>query len=221
MSFKRYGGIPYLDNSHFKFFIGSMKSSKKNPWFDKWAELAKKKGYPARSVFKLMEIQEKFKIIKPGYKVLDLGASPGSWSQFVCEIIGPQGHAVGVDLEPVKFKSNLFTFLQKDVFELTEDELKSLGFSEFDLILSDMAPKTTGIQIRDHIQSVELTLRALELAKNLLRKGGTLLVKIFDGPEFPKVRKEFEKIFQSVKILKPKATRKGSKELFLLALNKK
>ncbi len=198
-----------------------MKTSKKNPWFDKWAELAKAKGYPARSVFKLKEIQEKFKIIKPGSVVLDLGASPGSWSQFVCEVIGPKGHVVGVDLEPVKFSSTLFTFLQKDVFELSKEDLERLGFSEFDLILSDMAPKTTGIQLRDHLRSVELSLRALELAKTLLRKGGTLLVKVFDGPELSRVRREFEKIFQGVKILRPKATRKGSKELFLLALNKK
>jgi 23S rRNA (uridine2552-2'-O)-methyltransferase len=198
-----------------------MKGSKKNPWFDKWAELAKAKGYPARSVFKLKEIQEKFKIIKPGYIVLDLGASPGSWSQFVCEVIGPKGHVVGVDLEPVKFRSSLFTFLQKDVFELSREDLERLGFSEFDLILSDMAPKTTGIPLRDHLKSLELSLRALELAKALLRKGGTLLVKVFDGPEISEVRREFEKIFQGVKILRPKATRKGSKELFILALNKK
>ncbi|MGC8871751.1 MAG: RlmE family RNA methyltransferase [Caldimicrobium sp.] len=198
-----------------------MKKSGKNPWFDKWAALAKEKGYPARSVFKLKEIQEKFQIIKPGFKVLDLGASPGSWSQFVCEVVGKEGKVVGVDLEPVKFHSKLFTFLQKDVFDLNKRDFEELGFTEFDVILSDMAPKTTGIEDRDHLRSVELVLKALELCKEFLKRGGSAVVKIFDGPELPRVHKEFEKIFRSVKIFRPKATRKGSKELFLIGLNKK
>lgn len=198
-----------------------MKALRKNPWFDKWAKLAKEKGYPARSVFKLKEIQERFKIIKPGYKILDLGASPGSWSQFACEIIGPQGKVIGVDLEPVKFKSSLFTFIQKDVFELKPEDLEAFDVDNFDLILSDMAPKTTGIDFTDHLRSVELVLRALEIAKWWLKKGGDMVVKIFDGSELKKVCKEFEKFFENVKIFRPKATRKGSKELFIIALKKK
>ncbi|MCS7199608.1 MAG: RlmE family RNA methyltransferase [Caldimicrobium sp.] len=195
-------------------------SSKGNPWFDKWAKLAKEKGYPARSVFKLMEIQKKYKLIRPGFRVLDLGASPGSWSQYACEIVGPQGKVVGVDQQPVKFSSKLFVFLQKDVFALTPEDLRSLGIEEFDLILSDLAPKTTGIEITDHLRSTELALRALELSKVLLKKGGSLVVKIFDGPELLSVRREFEKFFKNVKIFKPTATRKGSRELFILAFNK-
>lgn len=198
-----------------------MKTSRKNPRFDKWAKLAKEKGYPARSVFKLKEIQERFNIIKPGYKILDLGASPGSWSQFACEIIGPQGKVIGVDLEPVKFKSSLFVFLQKDVFELKPEDLALLNVDKFDLILSDMAPKTTGIEFTDHLRSVELVLRALELAKSLLKKGGDMVVKIFDGSELKKTLKEFEKSFEDVKIFRPVATRKGSKELFIIALKKR
>lgn len=198
-----------------------MKRSKKNPWFDKWASLAKEKGYPARSVFKLKEIQEKFQLIRPGLKVLDLGASPGSWSQFVCEVVGKEGKVVGVDIEEVKFHSKLFIFLKKDVFDLKKEDLSALGISEFDLILSDMAPKTTGIELTDHLRSVELVMKTLELVQILLKRGGNAVVKIFDGPELPKVRKEFEKIFRSVKIFRPKAVRKGSKELFLICLEKK
>jgi len=197
------------------------KGSSKNPWFDKWAALAKEKGYPARSVFKLKEMQEKFHLLKPCMKVLDLGASPGSWSQFACEVVGKEGRVVGVDLEPVKFKSKLFTFLQKDVFELSSQDFEALGIKEFDLILSDMAPKTTGIELTDHLKSSELVLRALELARTFLKKGGSLVAKIFDGPELPRIKKEFEKIFQDVKIFRAKATRKGSKELFLIGLLKK
>ncbi|MFN4196902.1 MAG: SAM-dependent methyltransferase [Caldimicrobium sp.] len=198
-----------------------MKKIKKNPWFDKWAKLAKEKGYLARSVFKLKEIQKEFKIIKSGQKILDLGASPGSWSQFACEIIGPTGRVVGVDLVPCKFKSQLFTFLQKDVFLLTQEDFLSLGIEKFDLILSDMAPNTTGIEFADHLRSVELVLKALELAKTLLNKGGAMVVKIFDGQELKRVIKEFEKFFDNVRIFKPAATRKGSKELFIIAQNKK
>ncbi len=193
----------------------------KNPWFDKWARLAKEKGYPARSVFKLKEIQEKFRIIKPGFKVLDLGASPGSWSQYICEIIGKDGRVVGVDLEPVKFHSKLFTFIQKDVFELAPEDFQSLGIDKFDVIVSDMAPKTTGIEITDHLRSVELVRRALLLAEHFLKQGGSMVAKVFDGPELPKLKKEFEKIFKDVKIFRTQATRKGSKELFLIAQNRK
>lgn len=196
-------------------------TSSRNPWFDKWARLAKEKGYPARSVFKLKEIQEKFKIIRPGYRVLDLGASPGSWSQYLCEIIGKEGRVIGVDIEPVKFQSRLFTFLQRDVFELTPEDFKTLGVEEFDVIVSDMAPKTTGIEVTDHRRSMELAERALELAKALLKSGGSMVVKVFDGPELPRLRKEFEKFFRDVKIFRPQATRKGSKELFIIALNKR
>ncbi len=198
-----------------------MKGFKKNPWFDKWARLAKEKGYPARSVFKLKEIQERFKLIKPGHKILDLGASPGSWSQFACEIVGKEGKVVGVDIEPVKFKSTLFTFIQKDVFTLSPEDFAPLKIEKFDLILSDMAPKTTGIDFSDHLRSVELVLKALDLAKAFLKKGGNMVVKIFDGPELKKVQREFEKSFENVKIFRPTATRKGSKELFIIAFNKK
>lgn len=198
-----------------------MKKLKKNPWFDKWAALAKEKGYPARSVFKLKEIQEKFQIIKPGFKILDLGASPGSWSQFVCEIIGCQGKVVGVDLEPIKFRSKLFHFIQKDALTLTKGDFEELGITKFDVILSDMAPKTTGIETTDHLRSVELAMKALDLCRELLKEEGSAVVKILDGPELSRVRKEFEKIFRSVKIFRPKATRKGSKELFIVGLNKK
>ncbi len=195
-------------------------ASKKNPWFDKWAKLAKDKGYPARSVFKLKEIQEKFKILKPGFKVLDLGCSPGSWSKLACEIVGPEGRVIGVDLQPVKFSSSLFTFLQKDVLELTPEDFEKLNIKEFDTILSDIAPNTTGIALTDHLRSVELVLRALELSKSLLKKEGTLLVKVFDGPEFPKVKKEFEKHFKNVKVLRPQSVRKESKEVYLLGIRK-
>lgn len=198
----------------------------KNFWFDKWAKKAKEKGYPARSVFKLMEIQEKYKIIKKGNTVLDLGASPGSWSKYVLNIIGSKGKVVGIDLLPAKIKHPNFYFFQKDVFEIKENDFKNLGIEKFDVILSDMAPKTTGDKFRDHVRSIRLVEKALELALNYLKEGGSFIVKIFEGEKLPGLKKQIEKYFKSAKLFKPKSSRKESKEIFIIAqgfkkLNKK
>ncbi len=189
----------------------------KNPWFDKWAKKAKEKGYPARSVFKLQEIQEKYKIIKRGNIVLDLGASPGSWSKYALNIVGKEGKVIGVDLLPIKIKHPNFIFLQKDVFELEENEFKALEIKKLDVILSDMAPKTTGDRFGDHIRSVRLVERALELAINYLRSGGSFVAKVFEGERLPQLRKQIEKYFKSVKVFKPKSSRKESREIFIIA----
>jgi len=189
----------------------------KNPWFDSWAKKAKEKGYPARSVFKLMEIQDKYKILKKGNVVLDLGASPGSWSKYVLGIVGDKGKVIGVDLLPVKINHPNFHFLQKDVFELKDEDFKALGIEKFDVILSDMAPKTTGDKFGDHIRSVRLIERALELAINYLKENGTLLAKVFEGEKLPQIKKQIEKSFKSVKFFKPKSSRKESKEIFIIA----
>lgn len=188
-----------------------------NPWFDKWAKKAKELGYPARSVFKLIEIQEKFKILKKGDIVLDLGASPGSWSKYTYQIVGEKGKIIGVDLEEIKVKlPNLF-FLKRDVFELKIEEIKSLEISEVDVILSDLAPKTTGDKFVDHIRSVELVERVLALCLELLKEGGHLVAKIFEGPQTPFLKKKMEKIFQKVSLFKPKSSRKKSREIFFIA----
>lgn len=189
----------------------------KNPWFDKWAKKAKEKGYPARSVFKLMEIQEKYKIIKKGSIVLDLGASPGSWSKYVLNITGEKGKVIGIDILPVKISHPNFYFIQKDVFKLEDEDFKVLGLEKFDVILSDMAPKTTGDKFGDHIRSVRLAERALELAKNYLKEGGSFVVKVFEGKEISNFKNKIEKCFNSVKFFKPKSSRKESKEIFIIA----
>jgi 23S rRNA (uridine2552-2'-O)-methyltransferase len=189
----------------------------KNPWFDKWAKKAKEKGYPARSVFKLMEIQEKYKIIQKGNIVLDLGASPGSWSKYVLSIVGEKGKVIGIDLLPIKISHPNFYFLQKDIFELEEKDLKNLGIEKVDVLLSDMAPKTTGDKFGDHVRSVRLTERALEIAKIYLKEGGSFVVKVFEGEKIPSLKKRIEKYFKSVKFFKPKSSRKESKEIFIIA----
>ena len=146
--------------------------AKKNPWFDKWAKKAKEKGFPARSVFKLEEIQKKYRILNPGFVVLDLGCAPGSWSKFAAKEVGTKGKVVGVDLQEVKVSLPNFVFLQKDAFLLQKRDFEAFGIRNFDVILSDMAPKTTGDKFGDHVRSVELAKKAFELAKELLKKGG-------------------------------------------------
>ncbi|MCS7279116.1 MAG: RlmE family RNA methyltransferase [Thermodesulfobacteriaceae bacterium] len=188
-----------------------------DPWFDKWAKKAKELGYPARSVFKLIEIQEKFKIIQKGDTVLDLGASPGSWSKYTSQIIGEKGKVIGVDLEEIKVKlPNLF-FLKRDVLELNPEEIKSLGIEKVDVILSDLAPKTMGDKWVDHLRSVELVEKVLELSLEVLKEGGHLVAKVFEGAQTPLLKKKMEKMFQKVKIFKPKSSRRESKEIFFIA----
>lgn len=190
-----------------------------NPWFDKWAKKAKELGYPARSVFKLMEIQERFKILKKGDIVLDLGAAPGSWSKYASQVVGEKGKVIGIDLEDVKIKLPNFLFIKKDVFELKPEEIRLLGIEEVDIILSDLAPKTMGDKFVDHIRSVELVERVLELSLELLKKGGHLVAKIFEGTQTPSLKKKIEQNFQRVNLFKPQSSRRESREIFFIAQN--
>jgi len=194
------------------------KMAKKNPWFDKWAKKAKEKGFPARSVFKLEEIQKKYRILRPGFLVLDLGCAPGSWSKFAAKLVGAKGKVVGVDLQEVKISLPNFVFLQKDAFTLGNKDFEALEIKNFDVVLSDMAPKTTGDKFGDHVRSVELAKKAFELAIQLLKKGGSLVIKVFEGEKTPLLKKEIEKSFKSVKFFKPKSSRKESREIFIIAL---
>ena len=191
----------------------------KNPWFDSWAKKAKEKGYPARSVFKLMEIQEKFRVVKKGDKVLDLGASPGSWSKFAVKLVGKEGKVVGIDIQDVKITAPNFYFFKKDAREFNLEDIKPLGIEKFDVILSDMAPKTTGDTFVDHVKSVKLVLLAYEIAKSFLKRGGNFVAKVFDGAKTPQLKKELSQGFRSVKFFKPKSSRKESKEVFIVAKN--
>ncbi len=189
----------------------------KNPWLDKWSKKAKEKGYPARSIFKLEEIQNKYQIFRKGDIVLDLGCSPGSWSKYVLKLIGKEGKVIGIDLVLPKISYPNFHFIQKDVFEITKKDFENLGIEKFDIILSDMAPKTTGTKFVDHMQSIKLVERALELVISYLKKEGTFIAKIFEGEKLPLLKKEIEKHFRSVKLFKPKSSRKESREIFIIA----
>jgi 23S rRNA (uridine2552-2'-O)-methyltransferase len=187
---------------------------------DHYFARAKKDNYPARSVYKLEEVQKKHRILRPGRRVLDLGCHPGSWSLYAAKAVGARGAVVGVDLQgtelpPQKDHAEIH-WLCYDVFdEQLITELKK-KWSGFHVLLSDMAPRTTGSQYADHQQSMRLVRRVLEIAGHLLHENGTLYCKAFQGEDFPEVLRECRPLFQTVKVVKPDSSRKESREVFIL-----
>ena len=190
---------------------------------DHYFKKAKEQNFAARSVFKLEEIDKKYKIFKPGHVVLDLGASPGSWSQYSSQKVGANGRVLGVDLSPVTVNLKNAVFIQADLRDLNlEDIFKEHGFTPpFDLVLSDMAPKTTVIRMTDQARSMELCELALDVAKRFLKKDGHFVCKLFHSDDFAVLREEIKKNFQRFEAVKPDSTRKISKEIFLIGLSKK
>ena len=190
---------------------------------DKFARRAKQEGFRARSAYKLLDLQRKFKILKAGDRVLDLGAAPGSWLQVAAQIVGKEGRVLGLDrtaMKPLTWPN--VRMVQKDIFDTGMVEfLGAQGYREFDVVLSDVASNTTGMKERDQAVSHQLSLRALEIATQVLNKGGGMIIKVFEGPDTPALIKESEKHFSSVKLIKPEASTKGSQELYLVARNYK
>ena len=179
---------------------------------------AKQENYPARSVYKLKELDNKFKLFRRGMKVLDLGAAPGSWSLGAAERVGTQGQVLACDIQTTEtsFPPNV-TFMQEDVFqrsEAFEAELRRRG--PFDVVISDMAPRTTGTKFTDQARSLELCLEALAVAQLWLAPGGAFVVKIFMGPDIQELLVPMRKSFTAVKSFKPKSSRAESKETFFV-----
>lgn len=180
---------------------------------------AKKENYLARAVYKLEEIQKKHKLLRSGYRVLDLGAAPGSWLQLSSSVVGPGGLIVGVDLKSIEhpFPKHVVV-LQGDIFAQETLDRIVREFSPFDVVLSDMAPATSGVKVADSARSALLFERALEIARVTLREQGHFLAKIFQGSEFHDLLVEVKKLFEWVKVIKPDASKKQSKEIYILAM---
>ncbi|HVK62799.1 MAG TPA: RlmE family RNA methyltransferase [Bdellovibrionales bacterium] len=190
---------------------------------DRFFHKAKQEGFAARSVYKLQEIDAKFKILKTGQTVLDLGASPGSWSQYASSKIGPSGRLLGVDLKPMTVSLPNATFIEADLRDLNlENVFREHGFTPpFDLVISDMMANTTGIKSVDQVRSMELCELALDVARRFLKPGGNFVCKFFQSGEFGKLRLDIKKEFERLESLKPESTRSISKEIFLVGLKKK
>ena len=188
---------------------------------DHFGRRAKKEGYPARSVYKLQEIDRRLNLFTQGQRVLELGAAPGSWTMYASERIGDKGLVVSVDLQPlgVALPSNT-KFIQADIFAIDIQVLMSEN-PHFDVVISDMAPSTSGSRHRDQYLSYELFMRALFIADAVLASSGSFVGKLFQGPEFSQARAALAAAFSTTRILKPKASRKESYELFMVGRQRK
>ena len=192
-------------------------ASKKNKsWQDHYSRQAKKDQFPARSVYKLAEIQKKHRLIKKGDTVLDLGCAPGSWLLYAAKLTGPKGRVIGVDLKPVSIQLSSHTkIISADVFTLDIESLEK----DFKVVLSDMAPATTGHSIVDAARSYNLCEAALNIAQSILLPGGSFVCKIFQGPDFNLFLDAVRAEFKRLKIFKPQSSRKASKEIYVIGLD--
>lgn len=199
---------------------------------DRYFKKAKEEGYKARSAFKLQEIQEKFRVMRQGDTILDLGAAPGSFLQYTSKIVGPKGAALGLDLQEIEvklpnvktavcdiFDDEMLNGLVEQFFHAKSVPGHNLKQQLFNVILSDLAPRTSGVKDIDQWKSVELCIQVVEIAKKWLKPHGNLVMKIFQGADFDEFLRETKKKFKTVKITKPKAVRDRSFEVYLVCID--
>jgi len=198
----------------------SYPTSKANRWEDHYSRKAKKENFPARSVYKLEEIQKKNHLIKKGDKVLDLGCFPGSWLLYAAELTGNTGEVAGIDLKPVIIPLPPHVRVYTgNILSPDDDLLKSVG-RNFNVIISDMAPDTTGNRFVDSTRSFNLCEAAFSLARELLLPGGSFVCKIFQGEDFKAFSDSVKASFKKHKIFKPQSSRKASKEIYIIGIDK-
>ncbi len=203
------------------FWAGAVrtdKMGKTNKWEDHYTRRARDEKWVARSVYKLEEIDKRFKLIERGHRLLDLGCYPGSWSQYSLMKVGPGGEVVGVDLrEPERLSAPNFRCIKADVLTLDLQWLvQEIGLR--DSVISDLAPQTTGIKVADTSRSMELAKKAFEISLALLKERGHFLSKVFEGEDLKALRNEVKERFDQMRLIRPSAVRKGSKEIYLLGL---
>jgi 23S rRNA (uridine2552-2'-O)-methyltransferase len=181
---------------------------------DAFFKKARNAGFAARSVYKLEEIDRKLRLLRAGDRVLDLGCRPGSWLQYALKVVGPHGAVVGIDRDPLPQPIPGARVLCADLYTAADGEL--LGeLKAFDVVLSDMAPNTTGIRATDQARSAALVEEALGRAERLLAPGGAFVAKIFQGPDVEAIRKRMAARFSDMRTLKPEGSRAQSIEIYL------
>ena len=185
---------------------------------DHYVKEAKRLGLRSRAAFKLMEIQEKDRLIKPGMVVVDLGAAPGGWSQFAMELVGDRGRVIASDILPMDSLAGV-EFVEGDFTEETVfNELMDLvGDNKADLVISDMAPNMSGMQAVDQPRSMYLAELALDMAKQVLKPGGSIIFKVFQGEGFDELLREMRPAFVQTVTRKPASSRSRSREVYLVA----
>ena len=182
---------------------------------DAYVKQSKVDGYRARSAYKLIEIDKKFKIFKGGVSVIDIGAAPGSWSQYVAKTV-KSGRLISIDLKEMEPIGNTVQIHGDFTEQYIQDEIKKYTNIKIDVVMSDMAVNTTGIKNIDSIQTGELCKEAMIFAKDVLKNNGFFISKIFMGGTFNEIVAEGKKYFKEVKVFKPKSSRKDSKESFII-----
>ncbi|MDR2624479.1 MAG: 23S rRNA (uridine(2552)-2'-O)-methyltransferase [Methanobrevibacter sp.] len=181
---------------------------------------AKESSYYSRASYKLLQLNKKYKIIKEGNSVVDLGASPGGWSQVALEYVDSTGLVVGVDLNKIRpINEENFSFIRGDFTtdEIQEEIVNTLN-EEADVVISDASPSLSGIKNIDHLRSLDLVESVINLSELILRDRGNILIKFFQGEDFNRVLKELKKKFRAVKTTKPNSSRKKSSEMYLVCL---
>ena len=185
---------------------------------DTYVRQSKVDGYRARSAYKLIEIDEKFKIFKGGLTVIDIGAAPGSWSQYASKAV-KNGKIISIDLKEMEPINNTTQIIGDFTHNETQEQIKDLLTNKTDVVMSDMAVNTTGIKNIDSIQTGELCKDAMFFSKEIISKNGFFISKIFMGGSFNEIIQFGKKIFKDVKVFKPKSSRKDSKESFIICKN--
>jgi len=201
--------------------MAKSKSSKgwlKEHFDDQYVKMSQEDGVRSRAVYKLKELNEKDRLLKSGMNVVDLGAAPGGWSEYVAKKVGDKGMIIATDILAMDYLDGV-TFIQGDFREsgVLDNILNQLENNAADLVLSDMAPNISGVDSIDQPASMYLVELALDFAQQTLRKGGCFLVKVFQGAGFDEYLKDVKKRFNQVKIRKPKASRARSREVYVLA----
>jgi len=189
-----------------------------NRWKDHYTYRAREEKWLARSVYKLEEIDKKHKLIIRGSRLLDLGCYPGSWSQYCIKKVGKKGEVLGLDIEqPSRISAGNFRYIRADILTIDTAWL-ARDIGEMDTVLSDLAPKTTGIRVSDASRSMDLAEKALEIALTVLKEKGHFLCKIFEGEDLKAFRDKTSRYFYQTRLIRPSAVRKRSKEIYLLGL---
>lgn len=185
---------------------------------DYYYRKAKRERYKSRASYKLKFIDEKFYIFKKGFNVLDLGASPGGWTQVALELTYG-GKVISVDIKPVRLEGSIYVngdIFDENTLEKIKKKMNENGIEKFDVIISDMSPKISGIREIDHMQSLELGKRVIEISKDLLAFNGSIVIKLFQGQDLNNFKNNVEKSFDFCKLYTPPASRVGSREVYLV-----
>lgn len=184
---------------------------------DHYFNKAKQERYLARSVYKLKEIDSRYHLVKKGMKVLDMGCAPGSWSQYLLERVGP-GTVFGIDMvDAPKISDSRFTYIKKDINSIDTDALMS-NIGTVDLVVSDACPNTSGNKFMDAQKSMEIVRKVFGISDTVLKHGGSIIAKVLMGEDVGEFVREMKQKFDSVRLAKPKSSRKESRETFIVAL---